>query len=83
MPKLVKLVSCSDPAHIDVSGSHYRHLVYVENDCEEWLQCTVWTDANPQPPKMLSVAPGTVESAETNGRSPQNDPRAFGACHFK
>ena len=25
-------------------GSYYQHLVYVENDCEYWLQCSVWTD---------------------------------------
>ena len=70
-------------AEADGSGSHYRHFVYVENDCEEWLQCTVWTDVNPQPPKMMSVAPGATEYAETNGRSEYNDPRAFGACHWK
>lgn len=65
------------------SGSHYRHFVHVENDCDQWLQCSVWTDVNPQPPKMLSVAPGTIESAETNGHSPYDDPRGFGSCHFK
>ncbi len=63
--------------------SHYRHIVYVENDCDDWLQCTVWTDVNPQPPKLLSVAPGAVEHAETNGHSDDDDPRAFGACHGK
>ena len=70
-------------AEADGSGSHYRHFVYVENDCEEWLQCTVWTDVDPQPPKMLSVAPGATESAESNGHSEYDDPRAFGSCHFK
>ncbi len=38
-------------------GSRYRHLVVVENDCDYWLQCTVWTDVDPQPPVMVSVAP--------------------------
>ena len=70
-------------AEADGAGSSYRHFVYVENECEEWLQCSVWTDVNPQPPKMLSVAPGAIESAETTGRSQYDDPRAFGACHFK
>ncbi len=36
-------------------GSHYRHIVYVENDCDYWLQCSVWTDVDPHPPKMLTV----------------------------
>ena len=70
-------------AEVDGSGSHYRHFVYVENDCEDWLQCSVWTDVNPQPPKMMSVAPGAVENVETTGRSQYDDPRAFGACHRK
>ena len=65
----------------DGMGSSYRHIVYVENDCEEWMQCSVWTDVNPQPPKMFSVGPGATESAETNGRSEYDDPKAFGACH--
>jgi hypothetical protein len=41
------------------------------------------TDVNPQPPKMMSVAPGATEQAETNGRSQVGDPRAFGMCHQK
>ena len=70
-------------AEADGSGSHYRHFVYVENDCEDWLQCTVWTDVNPQPPKMISVAPGATEYAETSGHSEYDDPRGFGSCHRK
>jgi hypothetical protein len=70
-------------AEADGSEGSYRHFVYVENDCDEWLQCSVWTDVNPQPPKLMSVAPGATESAETNGRSEYDDPRAYGTCHFK
>lgn len=70
-------------AEADRSEGHYRHFVYVENDCDEWLQCSVWTDVNPQPPKLLSVAPGSTESAETNGHSQNDDPRAFGTCRSK
>jgi len=70
-------------AQADRMGSHYRHTVYVENDCEYWLQCSLWTDVDPQPPKMLSVGPGMTEHAETNGSSQYDDPRAFGTCHQK
>ncbi|MBW2717676.1 MAG: hypothetical protein JRD94_03725 [Deltaproteobacteria bacterium] len=34
-------------AEADKMGSHYRHIVYVENDCDYWLQCSVWTDVDP------------------------------------
>jgi hypothetical protein len=70
-------------AEADKMGSHYRHIVYVENDCDYWLQCSVWTDVDPQPPKMLSVGPDMTEQAETNGSSRYDDPRAFGTCHRK
>jgi hypothetical protein len=70
-------------AQADRMGSRYRHIVYVENDCEYWLQCSLWTDVDPQPPQMLTVGPGMVEHAETNGASQYDDPRAFGACHRK
>jgi len=70
-------------AEADRMGSHYRHIVYVENDCDYWLQCSLWTDVDPQPPKMVSVGPGMTEHAETNGSSQYDDPKAFGACHRK
>lgn len=70
-------------AEADGSGSNYRHFVYVENDCDYWLRCSAWTDVNPQPPKILSVAPTATESAETNGRSEYDDPKGFGICRRK
>jgi hypothetical protein len=70
-------------AQADRMGSRYRHIVYVENDCDYWLQCSVWTDVTPQPPKMFSVGPGMTEHAETTGASDYDDPRAFGACRKK
>ncbi len=76
--------SCYDIwAEAQPMGSHYRHIVYVENDCDDWLQCTLWTDVNPQPPKMVSVGPGMTERAETTGRSDVDDPKGFGSCHKK
>jgi len=67
-------------AEAQEEGSRYRHLVYVRNDCEYWLQCSVWTDANPQPPKMISVGPGMTEQAETSDDSRSDSPKAFGTC---
>jgi hypothetical protein len=67
-------------AEAQEEGSRYRHLVYVRNDCDYWLECSVWTDATPQPPKMLTVGPGETEQAETTEDSPSDDPKAFGGC---
>lgn len=70
-------------AQADGYAPNYRHFVYVENDCDYWLRCSAWTDVNPQPPKIISVAPGQTEQEETNGRSEYGDPRGFGACRQK
>jgi hypothetical protein len=70
-------------AKADGSGSEYRHFVYVENNCDYWIRCSVWTDVNPRPPKMLSVAPSATESAETNSRSEYDNPEGFGVCREK
>lgn len=64
-------------------AERHRHLAYVANDCDDWLQCSVWTDVNPQPPRMLSVAPGATEQVETNPGSEIDDPKAFGTCRPK
>ncbi len=93
---LLALVPASLPAHsaqarpcykiwaeaVRADG-HFRHFVYVENDCEEWVECSVWTDVNPNPPKIFSVAPGATESAETNGDSKYDDPKPSGTCRLK
>ena len=67
-------------AKAEKMGSRYRHTVYVENDCDYWVQCTVWTDATPTPPKMFSVGPGMTGHAETTDDSAVDDPKAFGTC---
>jgi uncharacterized protein YbdZ (MbtH family) len=69
-------------ADVEKEGSRYRHLVYVRNDCEYWLQCSLWTDANPAS-KMVSVGPGMTERAETSGDSKSDNPKAFGSCRRK
>ena len=62
------------------NGSYFRHIVYVENDCEYWLQCSLWTDADPGATKMVTVGPRMTEQVETSGSSKNDDPKGFGAC---
>jgi hypothetical protein len=70
-------------AQADPEGSKFRHTVYVENDCEYWLECTLWTDVDPRPPRMVTVGPGMTEHAETNARSDYDDPKGYGGCRQK
>jgi len=67
-------------AEAQENGEHYRHVVYVENDCDYWLQCSLWTDEDPQPPVILTVGPGETEHAQTNEDSTHEHPKAFGTC---
>jgi hypothetical protein len=64
-------------------GGGWAHIVVVENDCEYWLQCTLWTDVNPQPPAILTVAARTSEEARITAHSEQQEFRAFGTCRRK
>ncbi len=61
-------------------GTGWAHIVYVENNCEDWLQCTVWTDVDPQPPAMMSVAPGMTENAQIAIKSEGDTFKSFGTC---
>jgi len=65
------------------NGSYFRHIVYVENDCEYWLECSLWTDSDPRATKMVTVGPEMTEQVETSGSSKDDDPKGFGACHRK
>jgi hypothetical protein len=64
-------------------GEGWAHIVVVQNDCEYWLQCTVWTDVDPQPPAMLSVGPGMSESAQITADAEEKEFKAFGTCRRK
>lgn len=70
-------------AEADGYAPNYRHFVYVENDCDYWIRCSAWTDVNPHPPQIISVAPGQTEKEETSARSEYSDPRGFGVCRQK
>ena len=64
-------------------GPGWAHIVFVQNDCDYWLQCTVWTDVDPQPPAMLSVGPGMRESAQITRDSEEEEFKAYGTCRRK
>jgi len=51
--------------------------------CDYWLQCTVWTDVDPQPPAMMTVGPGMSEKAQITGDSEEQEFKAFGTCRRK
>ena len=66
-----------------LGGSGWAHIVVVQNDCEEWLQCTVWTNVDPQPPAMMTVGPGMSEKAQITRDSEEKEFKAYGTCRYK
>jgi len=64
-------------------GRGWAHIVVVENDCDYWLQCTVWTDVDPQPPAMITVGPSMSEKAQITRDSEDEEFKAFGTCRRK
>lgn len=61
-------------------GAGWAHIAVVENDCDYWLQCTVWTDVNPQPPVMVAVGPDETEKRQITAGSPQKEFKTYGTC---
>lgn len=64
-------------------GMGWAHIVIVENDCQYWLQCTVWTNVDPQPPAMITVGPGMSEKAQIARDSEEKEFKPFGTCRRK
>ena len=70
-------------AQADRMGSRYRHTVYVENDCEYWLQCSLWTNVDLVTPQNAQRRTGDDRARGDQRSSQYDDPRAFGTCHQK
>ncbi|MEM7433541.1 MAG: hypothetical protein AAF436_00220 [Myxococcota bacterium] len=64
-------------------GPGWAHIVVVENDCDYWLQCSVWTDVTPQPPAMITVGPGMSEKTQMIANSDQKEFKSYGLCRRK
>ncbi|MEM7136838.1 MAG: hypothetical protein AAF500_09690 [Myxococcota bacterium] len=64
-------------------GPGWAHIVVVENDCDYWLQCSVWTDVTPQPPAMITVGPGMSEKTQRTANSDQKEFKSYGICRRK
>ena len=67
----------------ELGGPGWAHIVVVQNDCDYWLQCTVWTNVDPQPPAMISVGPDMSEKAQITRNSEEEEFKAYGTCRRK
>lgn len=61
----------------------YKHQVTVDNQCEYWLQCEVWTNVNPTPAIPLTIGPKSSESAQTAVGSSTDEVTGYGSCRRK
>ena len=58
----------------------YRHIVIVKNKTRDWLNCQVWTDIDPQPPKSVKVGPRGKQEVVIRTRAEQDEFIPFGYC---
>ncbi|MGB5808882.1 MAG: hypothetical protein WBG86_00055 [Polyangiales bacterium] len=61
-------------------GPGWAHIVVVENNCQDWMQCTLWTNVDPQPPVMLGVAPSATEKRQITADSEMKEFKTYGSC---
>ena len=61
----------------------YKHEVTVDNQCEYWLQCEVWTNVNPTPAISVTIGPKASESAQTAVGSSTDEVTGYGSCRRK
>ena len=64
-------------------GQGWAHIVVVQNDCDYWLQCSVWTNVDPQPPAMISVGPDMSERAQITSNAEIKEFKSYGSCRRK
>jgi hypothetical protein len=58
----------------------YQHIVIVKNKTRDWLNCQVWTDIDPQPPKSVRVGPRGKQEVVIRTRAEQDEFIPFGFC---
>lgn len=64
-------------------GQGWTHIVVVENNCDYWLQCSVWTNVDPQPPAMITIGPDMSERAQIASNAEEKEFKSYGSCRRK
>lgn len=64
-------------------GEGWTHIVVVENNCDYWLQCSVWTNVDPQPPAMITIGPDMSERAQITSDAEEKEFKSYGSCRRK
>jgi len=64
-------------------GYGYTHVVALVNGCDRAVECTLWTDVDPEPKTTVSVAAGDTAEITTRRGSPSQDVKAGKECSFK
>lgn len=64
-------------------GLGYTHAIVLKNGCQRPVECTVWTDVDPEPKTALSARPGEERELVTRRGSPSREVTAFKQCSFR
>ena len=64
-------------------GLGYTHAIVLKNGCQKPVECSVWTDVDPEPKTTLSLRPGEESEVVTRRGSPAREVTAFKQCSFR
>lgn len=64
-------------------GLGYTHAIVLRNGCQKPVECSVWTDVDPEPKTILSLRPGEEDEVVTRRGSPAREVTAFKQCSFR
>jgi hypothetical protein len=75
---------CADvKAAASYVGYGYTHTITLSNGCPKAVECSVWTDVDPEPRTTLHLKPGQRADHVTRRGSPARAVTAFKSCRFR
>ncbi|MDB4976910.1 MAG: hypothetical protein JWN48_5251 [Myxococcaceae bacterium] len=64
-------------------GYGYTHVISAVNGCSRAVECTLWTDVDPEPRTTVNLGPGDTTEVVTRRGSPSREVTAFKQCSFR
>lgn len=64
-------------------GYGFTHVITLKNGCARAVECSVWTDIDPEPRTTVRARPGESAEVVTRRGSPSREVSAFKLCSFR
>ncbi|MEY4512413.1 MAG: hypothetical protein RLZZ450_4535 [Pseudomonadota bacterium] len=64
-------------------GYGYTHLITLHNTCRQRVECSLWTDVDPEPRTTVQADTGQTAEVVTRRGSPSREVTAYKSCSFR